>query len=162
MSYPHESKIFSSVNKASELINQWKAEGYKIVFTNGCFDLIHRGHIVYLEEARALGDKLVLGLNSDLSVKGLKGPKRPIQSEIGRASVLAGLRSVDLVLYFDEETPLNLIKAVLPDILVKGGDYTLNEIVGAKEVLGNGGKVEVLSFIEGESTSSIIQKIKES
>lgn len=162
MSYPHESKIFASTVEATEQLDMWKANGQKIVFTNGCFDLIHRGHIVYLEEAKALGDKLVLGLNSDLSVKGLKGSNRPIQNEQGRAAVIAALSAVDMVLFFNEETPIKLIQLVLPDILVKGGDYTINEIVGAKEVLKNGGTVKVLSFIEGESTSSIIQKIKDS
>jgi rfaE bifunctional protein nucleotidyltransferase chain/domain len=160
MKHEHEKIIFSSVTSALPIIHSWKELGEKIIFTNGCFDLLHRGHVVYLEEAKKLGDKLVLGLNSDASVRLLKGQKRPIQDFLNRASVLAALQSVDLIIAFEEETPIALVKEILPNILVKGGDYTIEEIAGAKDVIENGGSVRVLSFIEGESSSSIIERIK--
>lgn len=160
MKLPFEEKIFTETGAAAALAEAWKMQGYNVVFTNGCFDLIHRGHVVYLQEARSLGDKLIVGLNSDASVSRLKGPNRPIQSELGRASVLASMSFVDMVVFFDSETPLELIRHILPDILVKGGDYNPENIIGAKEVIEHGGEVRVLSFIEGESTSNIIEKIK--
>lgn len=137
---------------------QWNASGEKVVFTNGCFDLLHIGHVTYLAEARALGTKLIVGVNSDQSVKKLKGDSRPIQSEQDRATILAALRSVDLVVVFTQDTPLELINELQPAILVKGGDYDLDAIVGAKEVLANGGEVKILSFVKGKSTSAIVAK----
>lgn len=133
----------------------------KIVFTNGCFDIIHAGHVKYLDEARKLGDVLIVGLNSDDSVKRLKGPSRPINNEIDRSIVLGALKSVDYVCIFGEDTPLELITDLVPDVLVKGGDYTLDNIVGADFVLQTGGEVAVIPFVEGKSTTKIIGKINE-
>lgn len=142
------------------IIQKWKNNGETIVFTNGCFDILHLGHVDYLTKAKALGSKLVLGLNSDASVKKLgKGISRPIQSETARKGILEGLKAVDLVIVFSEETPKNLIENIVPNVLVKGGDYTKETIVGADFVENNGGKVEVIPFLEGYSTSSIEQKI---
>lgn len=138
----------------------WKKSGAKIIFTNGCFDLIHYGHLQYLAEASRLGDKLVIGLNSDQSVARLKGRHRPIKDEKNRGALLASLLFVDLVVKFEEDTPLELIKSLLPDVLVKGGDYVIDDIVGAKEVMANGGKVQTLSFVEGYSTSALEAKIR--
>ncbi len=137
-----------------------RKEGRKVVFTNGCFDIIHAGHVLYLEEARNLGDILVLGLNSDSSVQRLKGPDRPVNNEIDRAVVVSALASIDFVIIFSEDTPYNVIKDIMPDILVKGGDWGVDQIVGSDLVLANGGKVMSLSFKEGNSTTSIIEKIK--
>jgi rfaE bifunctional protein nucleotidyltransferase chain/domain len=133
-------------------------KGRKVVFTNGVFDLLHVGHIRYLQEARALGDILVIGVNSDESVRVLKGPTRPIQNEGDRAEILAALEAVSFTVLFGEQTPLDLIKAVRPDILVKGGDYKIETIVGASFVMSYGGAVKVLSFVEGKSTTSIVNK----
>lgn len=134
-------------------------KGKKVVFTNGCFDLLHVGHIRYLQEAKSLGDILVVGLNSDASVKRLKGEQRPIQTELDRAEILLSLRSVDFVSIFDEDTPLELIKMISPDILVKGGDWTIDKIVGSQHVLSCGGEVKSLQFVPGRSTTEIIKKI---
>ena len=128
----------------------------QLVFTNGCFDLLHRGHIYYLSRARALGDMLVVGLNSDTSVTLLKGPGRPVNGQEARAEVLGALAFVDYILIFDEETPLNLINWLEPDILVKGGDYQVKDIVGYQEVISRGGRVETIPLLEGYSSSSII------
>lgn len=136
--------------------------GKKIVFTNGCFDIIHRGHVSYLSEAKKLGDLLVIGLNADESVKRLKGSERPINNENDRKFVLSELKSVDFVEIFHEDTPLNLILKVKPNILVKGGDWKIDQIVGAKEVISNGGEVFSLQFVNGYSTTSIIEKISHS
>ncbi|WP_036691444.1 D-glycero-beta-D-manno-heptose 1-phosphate adenylyltransferase [Pedobacter glucosidilyticus] len=149
-----------SLEKAIELSQKWKANGEKVVFTNGCFDLLHAGHITYLSEAAALGTKLIIGLNADKSVQALKGPSRPINDEKTRSLLLAAMQFIDAVVIFEEQTPQNLINHLLPDVLVKGGDYTLDNIVGAKEVLENGGKVKTLSFLPGYSSTSIIDKIK--
>jgi len=138
----------------------WKKAGEQIVFTNGCFDIIHLGHVDYLERARDLGTRLVVGVNTDRSVGSLKGPGRPVQDELSRARVLAAFQCVDLVVLFDEETPLQLISAVLPDILVKGSDYLAENIVGADVVKRAGGKVETLDFVKGYSTSRVIEKIR--
>lgn len=135
-------------------------EGKKVVFTNGCFDLLHVGHVRYLNSAKKLGDILVVGLNSDQSVKKLKGPSRPIQNENDRAEILASLGSVDYVIVFDEETPLELIHQVKPDILTKGGDYKIETIVGSDYVLARGGKVQPLEFVDGKSTSLLVSKMK--
>lgn len=132
----------------------------KIVFTNGCFDILHVGHIRYLSEARSLGDILVVGVNSDESVRNLKGPSRPINSLSDRALLLSELVCVDYVVSFKEQTPLKLIKMIMPDILVKGGDYTLDTIVGSSEVIDAGGKVELLQFHDGYSSTNYIDKIK--
>lgn len=137
----------------------WAGAGERIVFTNGVFDLLHPGHVTYLEEARALGDRLIVGLNADVSVQRLKGKTRPIQTADDRARVLAGLKAVDLVVEFAEDTPLELIKVLHPDVLVKGGDYTIDTIVGAREVLDWGGEVRVLTFVEGKSTSALIARM---
>lgn len=147
-------------SQAKNQLNSWKLNGEKVVFTNGCFDIIHLGHVDYLEKARALGNRLVVGLNSDASVSGLKGPDRPIVPELDRARVLSALESVDMVIFFHDPTPIELIKLVAPDVLVKGGDYTLETIVGADFVLDQGGEVETIPFIEGRSTSSLIEKIQ--
>ena len=132
----------------------------KIVFTNGCFDVLHFGHVHYLLEAKKLGDILVVGLNSDDSVRRLKGPSRPINGEKERAFVLAALSFVDYVVLFEEDTPENLIKAVRPDVLVKGGDYALDQIVGADFVRENGGTITTIPFVEGFSSSQIIEQLK--
>ena len=132
----------------------------KVVFTNGCFDIIHRGHVEYLEEAKSLGDILIIGLNSDESVRRLKGPSRPINNEEDRARVLLGLKSVDGVVAFKEDTPLELIKMVKPDVLVKGGDWKVEDIVGHEFVIEGGGEVYSLPFREGCSTTNIIEKIR--
>lgn len=132
----------------------------KIVFTNGCFDILHIGHVRYLKEAKGCGDILVVGLNSDDSVKRLKGDSRPIISENDRAEMLSHLESVDFIVIFNDDTPLNLIKVINPDVLVKGGDWEIDQIVGSTIVLENGGEVKSLSFIDGISTSKIIEKIQ--
>jgi rfaE bifunctional protein nucleotidyltransferase chain/domain len=131
----------------------------RLVFTNGCFDILHRGHVEYLAYARSLGDTLVVAVNSDESVRRLKGPDRPINSEYDRALVLAGLESVDWITIFTEDTPAELIAALLPDLLVKGGDYTPEEIVGAAEVMAAGGRVVVAPLVPGRSTSSTLRQL---
>jgi D-glycero-beta-D-manno-heptose 1-phosphate adenylyltransferase len=136
-----------------------RQQGKKIVFTNGCFDLIHPGHIQYLRQARSLGDCLIVGLNSDRSVRELKGPLRPILTETERAQILEGIESVSFITLFDESTPLLLIKAIMPDVLVKGGDWGIDQIVGREEVEEAGGVVLSLPFEAGQSTSAIIQRI---
>jgi len=137
-----------------------KKEGKTLVFTNGCFDLLHKGHVQYLEEAKMQGDILIVGINSDTSVKRLKGEERPIQNLDNRMNVLAALESVDAVIPFEEDNPLNLIKNILPDVLVKGGDWKVEQILGSDIVLNNGGSVKSLQFVENQSTSSIVEKIK--
>ena len=133
--------------------------GRKVVFTNGCFDLLHPGHVRYLQQARALGDALIVALNSDRSVRELKGDKRPILTETERSEVMAALACVDFVTVFDEPTPREIISALLPDVLVKGGDWSLNTIVGREEVEAAGGKVMSLAFVEGCSTTDVIERI---
>ncbi|HUF12049.1 MAG TPA: D-glycero-beta-D-manno-heptose 1-phosphate adenylyltransferase [Longimicrobiales bacterium] len=132
----------------------------RVVFTNGCFDLLHPGHVEYLHDARLLGDLLVVGLNSDDSVRRLKGPERPLNAEDSRAIVLAGLASVDFVTLFDEDTPRELIAALLPDLLVKGGDYRAEEVVGREEVEAAGGRVVILPFRAGHSTTALLTRIR--
>ncbi len=156
---PSEDKIIS-VEKFLELRSK-ELKNKQVVFTNGCFDIVHLGHIDYLEKAREKGDLLVLGLNTDQSIQRIKGKNRPIVNEESRARLMAALQFVDYVILFDEDTPLNLIKSILPDILVKGNDYQTSNIVGADIVLSNGGKVETIQLVAGYSTSSIIEKIKE-
>ncbi|MFY7827907.1 MAG: D-glycero-beta-D-manno-heptose 1-phosphate adenylyltransferase [Flectobacillus sp.] len=155
-----QDKICTLAN-AIERVEQWQSEGKKIVFTNGCFDIVHLGHIDYLEKARNLGDKLVLGLNTDASVNKLKGPTRPVVNEYARSRMMAAFEFVDTVILFDEPTPLQVIEQVKPDILVKGDDYTVETIVGADFVLAKGGEVKTISLVEGYSTTSLIQKIKQ-
>ncbi len=138
-----------------------KEENHKVVFTNGCFDILHRGHIEYLNEAKALGDILILGLNSDVSVRALKGKERPLNIEEDRAIILANLCSIDYVIIFDELTPAHLIEQIIPDILVKGGDYKIEEIIGRKTVWANGGEVIVIPEVQGRSSRNIIQIILE-
>ena len=142
-----------------EIINRIKAERKKIVFTNGCFDLLHVGHVRYLAQAKKLGDFLIIGLNSDNSVKELKGEDRPMNSFEDRATLLSAIESVDSVIMFEEQTPENLIKDIVPDILVKGGDYNIEDIVGFQTVIQNGGLVKSLSFYDGYSTTNYIKKI---
>jgi rfaE bifunctional protein nucleotidyltransferase chain/domain len=141
-------------------VDEWKQQGLKVVFTNGCFDLLHIGHLTYMAKAAELGDKLIIGLNSDASVKRLKGEDRPVNNQESRAMLLASLFFVDAVVVFEEDTPFNLISTLLPDVLVKGGDYQIENIVGAKEVTENGGEVKTITFVEGYSSSAIIKKIK--
>jgi D-beta-D-heptose 7-phosphate kinase/D-beta-D-heptose 1-phosphate adenosyltransferase len=131
-----------------------------LCFTNGCFDLLHPGHVQYLEEVRALGDFLVVGLNSDASVRRLKGPARPLQDERARAQILGGLRCVDAVVRFEEDTPLELITALQPDILAKGGDYTPETVVGREVVEARGGRVVLIPFLDGHSTTAIVERIR--
>ena len=146
---------------AQRTLSAWRINGHRIVFTNGCFDLIHAGHLHYLAQARSLGHRLVVGLNSDASVARLKGDRRPIIDQDARALLLASLVFIDLVVIFEEDTPRELIKALGVDILVKGGDYKIDEIVGAKEVKARGGCVQVLPFLPGYSTSNIEAKIQQ-
>ena len=140
-------------------INRWRFLDKTIVFTNGCFDILHPGHIASLSQAAAEADYLIVGLNADDSVKKLKGEGRPVNDQQSRALLLASLLMVDAVVIFEEETPLNLISAILPDVLVKGGDYKIEDIVGAKEVMANGGKVVINPIVPGFSTSGLIEKI---
>lgn len=135
-----------------------KSQNKKIVFTNGCFDLLHVGHVRYLQEAKKLGDVLVVGVNSDASVKRLKGPTRPVQTESDRAEILAALGCVDFTVIFTEDTPETLIRRVQPDILVKGGDWKIDQIVGSDFVLSRGGQVLSLQFVDGKSTTKLIEK----
>ena len=139
-----------------------RAEGKRLVFTNGCFDILHVGHVRYLQSARELGDALLVAINSDAAVRELKGAGRPVMNEQERAELLAALSAVDYVTVFDDISPRSLIADVLPDVLVKGGDYKLNEIHGREEVERAGGRVISLPFIEGASTSSVIERIKRS
>ena len=152
-------KLFNWPNLKA-VIDIWRREGKKVVFTNGCFDILHWGHVYYLQEARKLGDVLVVGVNSDSSIRRLKGPSRPINPLVDRMKVLAGLESVDAVISFSANTPLGLIKKIRPDVLVKGGDWPVDMIVGAKEVLSWGGRVITIPIQKGRSTSEVIEKIQ--
>lgn len=154
-----KSKI-SDLSALSKRVDAWRAIGEEIVFTNGCFDLLHLGHISYLAEARALGDRLIIGLNSDASVTKLKGVHRPIHDVQSRAMMLASMEFVDAVVVFEEDTPLILIETLLPDVLVKGGDYKLNQIIGHDVVLKAGGVVKTIAFLEGYSSTKIETRIK--
>ena len=156
-----ESKILSR-EQAVERANLWRANGQSIVFTNGCFDIVHLGHIDYLEKARALGQRLILGLNTDASVSCIKGPMRPVVDEYARARLMAALEFVDAVTLFGEPTPLELIEAIRPDVLVKGDDYTVASIVGADFVLARGGRVETVALVPGYSTTKLIERIRQS
>ena len=145
--------------QSSKEVDVWREAGFKIVFTNGCFDLLHPGHVQYLQDAAKLGDKLIVGLNADESVTRLKGGGRPINSVVFRTAMLLALKPVDMVIVFAEDTPVRLIESIRPDMLVKGGDYTVDTVVGGDFVLSYGGEVRILSFLEGYSSSSIISKI---
>lgn len=155
-----ENKILNS-NSAKQLVASWQGEGKKIVFTNGCFDIVHLGHIDYLEKARNLGDKLILGLNTDASVRRLKGETRPVVNEYARSRMMAAFEFIDAVVLFDEPTPLELIQEISPDILVKGDDYTPETIVGADFVIEKGGEVKTIALVKGYSTTALIDKIKQ-
>ncbi len=152
-------KIFN-LEELMHQVRRWRLQSRKIVFTNGVFDILHEGHIASLCEAASYGHVLIVGVNTDASVRRLKGDSRPVNNENSRALILASLMMTDAVILFGEDTPLNLITAVLPDVLVKGGDYTIEQIVGAKEVMANGGEVRIVPILEGFSTTSIIQKMK--
>jgi rfaE bifunctional protein nucleotidyltransferase chain/domain len=152
-------KIFS-LSELKLQLNRWRLSNKKIVFTNGVFDILHEGHIASLSEAALYGHILIVGINSDASVKRLKGESRPVNNEGSRILLMASLVMVDAVILFEEDTPLDLITAILPDVLVKGGDYTIEQIVGATEVIANGGEVKIVPILEGFSTTSIIEKMK--
>lgn len=154
-----KAKIYQ-IDQLRNTLNVWRLLDKRVVFTNGCFDLLHLGHIDYLSKAADLGDKLVIGLNSDASTSSLKGPGRPITDEKSRSTLLAALSFVDAVILFDEPTPFELIKWVQPDVLVKGADYTIDQIVGADLVLKSGGEVKSIEFLPGYSTSLIEKKIR--
>lgn len=147
-------------DRASLIERFGRPRGERVVFTNGCFDILHRGHVAYLAQARALGDRLVIGVNTDASVRALKGAGRPVVQQDDRAYVLAGLESVDAVTLFDEETPAELIAALLPDVLVKGGDYTPDTVVGRDIVEAAGGRVVIIPFVSGRSTTGLLERMK--
>ena len=155
------SEAFSLPPDARAKLYLWRAAKARIVFTNGVFDLLHRGHVEYLEEARALGDRLVVGLNSDASTRRWKGPSRPIVGEGDRLALVSALACVDLAVLFDDDTPLRLIESVQPDVLVKGGDYEVADIVGREVVEARGGRVTTIALREGISTSEIVRRIRE-
>jgi rfaE bifunctional protein nucleotidyltransferase chain/domain len=157
---PLKRKLISKVKAPKRLSLLLKRSRKKVVFTNGCFDLIHKGHVTYLEKARSLGDLLVVALNGDDSIRRLKGPTRPINPLSDRLEVMAALESVDYVTWFDEDTPLDLIRLLRPKILVKGGDWKVEQIVGSEDVLSWGGKVRSIEYIEGRSTTEMISRAK--
>lgn len=152
-------KIFTAETLQAQL-KRWRLQSKKIVFTNGVFDILHEGHIASLSEAASYGNVLIVGINADASVKRLKGDSRPVNNEHSRALLMASLLLTDGVIIFEEDTPLNLITSIMPDVLVKGGDYTLEQIVGAKEVMANGGEVKIVPILEGFSTTGIIERMK--
>ena len=156
------SKLFTSTQILQQQVQAWQIAGDKVVFTNGCFDLLHRGHVDYLAKAADCGQRLIIGVNTDASVSKLKGQNRPIQDEQSRLQILASLQCVDAVILFDEETPYELISLLQPDVLVKGSDYSPENIVGYDVVTAKGGEVKTIDFIPGFSTSSIERKIKNS
>jgi D-glycero-beta-D-manno-heptose 1-phosphate adenylyltransferase len=149
-----------TLQDAKKEIAGLKAAGKKIVFTNGCFDILHVGHARYLYEAKAMGDHLIVAVNSDRSVKAIKGPERPVNNQNNRAEMLAALECTDCVIIFDEETPLNAIKSLMPDMLIKGGDWKVEDIVGSDVVTAAGGIVRSIPFVDGFSTTGIINKIE--
>jgi len=155
--------IGKKIYKLQELVaivKGWKTTGKTVAFTNGCFDILHEGHIFSLSQAANEADRLIIGVNSDASIKRLKGEERPINNEHSRALLLASLAIVDAVVIFEEDTPLELVSALIPDVIIKGGDYTVEQIVGAKEVINNGGRVVINKIVDGFSTTSIIAKIR--
>ena len=153
-------KKIMHLDQAKAMMQAWRMTGKTVSFTNGCFDILHPGHLFSLGQAAKEADYLIVGLNSDASIKRLKGPERPINNTESRALILANLVLVDAVVVFEEDTPYELITQLLPDVLVKGGDYTIDKIVGAKEVIANGGQVIINPIVEGFSTTNIIEKIK--
>lgn len=155
-----EQHKFFSYDRVVQLAKDWRAEGLKVAFTNGCFDLLHPGHVALIDRARRTADRLIVGLNADASVRKMKGPARPVQGEIARATVLASLKSVDAVVIFGEDTPLKLIEGLMPDVLVKGADYALDQVVGADFVTKRGGKVILADLVSGHSTSGTVQRMK--
>jgi len=162
---PHLDSLNNKIYSLDKLKNQvasWKNSGEKVVFTNGCFDIVHRGHIEVLARTADLGSKFIIGLNSDSSIQKLKGKNRPIIEEKSRAILLAALSFVDAVVLFSEETPINLISTLIPDVLAKGGDYEIETIVGHEIVQNNGGQVKLVPFVDGFSSTTIIDKIKKS
>jgi D-glycero-beta-D-manno-heptose 1-phosphate adenylyltransferase len=152
-------KIYTLDTLQAEL-KRWRLKNKKVVFTNGVFDIVHQGHIASLSEAASFGDILIVGVNADASVKRLKGDSRPVNDENSRALLLAALVMTDAVIIFEEDTPYNLITSIMPDVLVKGGDYTIEQIVGAKEVMANGGEVKIVPILEGFSTTGIIERMR--
>jgi D-beta-D-heptose 7-phosphate kinase/D-beta-D-heptose 1-phosphate adenosyltransferase len=154
------SKI-QNLEEAAEIIRRWRREGRKVVFTNGCFDILHAGHVHCLERAKSFGDRLVVGLNSDDSVRRLKGKKRPVMNQSDRAAILSALECVDLVVAFDEDTPLELIRALKPAVLVKGGDYSPQDVVGRDMVEEWGGRVEIVPVLDGKSTTGILRLLSD-
>jgi D-glycero-beta-D-manno-heptose 1-phosphate adenylyltransferase len=156
-SIPHKILSFT---QAAQRVKQWRVTGRKIAFTNGVFDILHAGHISSFSQAAREADYLVVGLNADASVKRLKGESRPVNDQQSRAIVLASLVMVDAVVLFEEDTPLDLIKLLMPDVLIKGGDYTVEQIAGAKEVIANGGRVVINAILEGFSTTNLINQIR--
>lgn len=149
-----------SLKEAQKIRADWKNKNEKVVFTNGCFDILHLGHVDYLEKAKNTGNRMIVGLNTDKSVKKLKGPERPINNEYARARLLAALAFVDAVVLFEEDTPLQLITQLQPDILVKGNDYSVETIVGAKEVIANGGQVKTIELVPDYSTTKILERLE--
>lgn len=160
MAHQETASKIKLASEARKKVAEWKAKGEKVVFTNGCFDILHLGHVDYLEKARNLGDRLVVGLNTDASVSRYKGADRPVQDEKSRGRVISSLQFVDMVVLFDEDTPKELISALVPDVLVKGSDYLAENIVGADVVKKAGGEVKTIDFVSGYSTSKVIEKIK--
>lgn len=154
-----QSKV-TALNTALHLRAIWRMKDRRVVFTNGCFDLLHLGHVDYLEKAAKLGEELIIGLNSDVSIRSIKGEGRPIMPQESRARVLAAMEFVSLVILFDEDTPEGLISALKPDVLVKGNDYTIDKIAGSAAVIANGGRVETIPLVEGFSTTAMIEKIR--
>ncbi|HRP32622.1 MAG TPA: D-glycero-beta-D-manno-heptose 1-phosphate adenylyltransferase [Agriterribacter sp.] len=162
MKYPEKisNKIFTFDGMRHQ-IKRWRLLDKSIVFTNGCFDILHEGHLEILSQSAMLGDILVVGINTDLSVAGLKGSGRPVHSELFRTKMLASLSMVDAVVTFDEPTPIELIRMITPDTLVKGGDYAVEQVVGAEDVIKNGGEVKIVPLVKGYSTTSLIEKIQD-
>jgi D-beta-D-heptose 7-phosphate kinase/D-beta-D-heptose 1-phosphate adenosyltransferase len=158
--YPFSAAKMTARDAAEEKVAQWRTAGDKVVFTNGCFDLLHPGHISLLYQARSLGDRLVVGLNTDASVRRLKGARRPILSERDRAAMLGALSCVDLVVHFEEDTPIDLIQSLRPDILVKGADYKPEEVVGKELVESYGGAVKLVEVVRGYSTTNLTRKVQ--
>ena len=156
----HEENMLIKQSELNDLLKKLKQDGQTIVTTNGCFDILHVGHVRYLEKAKSFGDVLIVALNSDKSVKSIKGESRPINNENDRAEVLSGLKSVDYVVLFDEDSPIDLLLQIKPDVHTKGADYTIESLPEAKGIMAAGGRIEFISFVEGKSTTSIIEKMR--
>lgn len=160
MPHFHEGNMLIKQSELNDLLKKLKENGKTIVTTNGCFDILHVGHVRYLEKAKSFGDVLIVALNSDKSVKSIKGESRPINNENDRAEVLSGLKSVDYVVLFDEDSPIDLLLQIKPDVHTKGADYTIESLPEAKGIMDAGGRIEFISFVEGKSTTSIIEKMR--